>query len=39
MNACGVSPVSWTHLNLTSGRVCFATKRGLNAAFGILAYV
>ena len=39
MNACGVSPVSWTHLNLTSGRVCFATKCGLNAAFGILAYV
>jgi len=39
MNACGVSPVSWSHLNLTSGRVCSATKGGLKAAFGILADV
>ena len=30
MNACGVSPVCWSHINFTSERVCFVTRCGLN---------
>ena len=39
MNACGVSPVCWSHINFTSERVCLVTKCGLNSAFNILGYV